>query len=471
MAVVSFLRRNGWVNHPKNDRPARWIDGDPTATMVAVTQTLERTDGLIPTQSRWSAVTRIAFRFCFVYFGLFCLWFAQITYVFTGPVGRWLPDDAIMWQMMALDPVISWVGRHALGVDAVLHRDSGSGDQAAVWVGVFCLLVVAAIATAVWSVVDRRRTEYARLSAWFMVFIRLCLGGQMLWYGVAKVIPTQMPTPPLTALLRPFGDLSPASLLWLQVGSSQPYEIMLGAVEVVGGLLLFLPRTSTLGALVSLLCMGQVFMLNMSFDVPVKILSFHLLLMSLILLAPQIRRLANVLVLERPSEPASQPALFATPRANRIAALVQALLGIWVLIGCVQVGWQSWHEYGGGRAKSELYGIWSVTEFTVDGKPVPPLTTDENRWQRLVFDEPKAVTYQRMDGELVASPAEVDAGAITLPELRGAFAVDRPKPDQLRLDGRLDGRAVTMSLERVDLNSFTLRSRGFRWVQEYPYFT
>jgi hypothetical protein len=393
----------------------------------------------------WHPLLRVAFRFGVIYFGLFCLWFAQITFVFTGVVGRWLPDQAIMWQMVALEPVTSWVGRHVLSVDAVLHRDSGSGDQAAIWVGLFCLLVVAAIATAVWSVVDRRRTDYSRLSAWFLVFLRLCLGGQMLWYGVAKVIPTQMPAPPLAALLRPFGDLSPASLLWLQVGSSHPYEIMLGAAEVAGGLLLFAPRTATLGALVSLLSMGQVFMLNMSFDVPVKILSFHMLLMSLVLLAPQIRRLANVLVLERSSEPASQPVLFATPRANRIAALVQVLLGVWVLIGCIQVGWQAWNDYGGGRAKPELYGIWSVTEFTVDGKPLPPLTTDETRWQRVVFDEPELVTYQCMDGELVPTPAEVDAGTIALPELRGRFTFIRPAPDQLRLAGNVDGREVAVS--------------------------
>ena len=67
--------------------------------------------------------------------------------------------------------------------------------------------------------------------------------------------------------------------------------------------------------------------------------------------------------------------------------------------------------------------------------------------------------------------AEVDAGAIALPELDARFTFNRPEPDQLRLDGRLDGRPVTMSLERVDLNSFTLRSRGFHWVQDYPFFT
>jgi hypothetical protein len=34
----------------------------------------------------------------------------------------------------------------------------------------------------------------------------------------------------------------------------------------------------------------------------------------------------------------------------------------------------------------------------------------------------------------------------------------------------MSGRPVTMSLEPVDLNIFTLRKRGFHWVQEYPYF-
>jgi hypothetical protein len=175
-------------------------------------------------------------------------------------------------------------------------------------------------------------------------------------------------------------------------------------------------------------------------------------------------------VLERPSEPASQPLLFRTTRANRIAAWVQAGLGAWALIGCVALGWQDWHEYGGGRDKPQLYGIWSVTGFTVEGKPVPPLTTDENRWQRVVFDEPGVMTYQRMDGELIPTPAEVDDDTVALPELRATFTFHRPAADRLRLDGHIDGRRATLSLQQVDLDSFTLRSRGFHWVQDYPYF-
>jgi hypothetical protein len=221
--------------------------------------------------------------------------------------------------------------------------------------------------------------------------------------------------------------------------------------------------------------MAQVFLLNMTFDVPVKILSGHLLLMSLVLLTPQLRRLTNLFVLQRPSEPVSQPALFGSYRANRRAATVQAVLGLWIVAGCVWGSWQAWHTYGGGSPKPELYGIWSVREFSVDGKPLPPLTTDQTRWQRVVFEKPGAVTYQRMNGDLVDASATVSADTITMSEPGGGVAladlrVSRPSTHQLQLTGTVQGRPVQIALDQVDLNQFTLRNRGCHWVQEYPFF-
>lgn len=450
--------------------------------------TESRPDTITEPSTDWRPLTRIAFRFCFVYFGLFCLWFAQITFVFTGPLAVLLPAGAVQWQMLLTDPASRWVGRQLFGVDAQLHPGSGSGDQAAIWIAMFCLLVIAVLGTVVWSLLDRRTSGYPELAVWFRLFLRLCLGGQMLFYGAAKVVPTQMPEPPLTALLQPFGEFSPASVLWLQVGSSHPYEMALGAVEVVAGLLLFVPRTATFGALLSLLSMAQVFLLNMTFDVPVKILSSHLLLISAVLLAPQARRLFDAVVLQRACEPVPVPPLFAGARANRWAVGVQVALGIWVLAGLLLQSWQAWGSYGGGRPKPELYGIWSVRNFTLDGHAVAPLTTDENRWQRLVFDEVGAVTFQSMDGRLHTAPAALDAGAHTLalttplPTPDGTTAplpdptpfadlhYQRPDPDRLTLTGTLRGAPVRIELDRVDPNTFPLRNRGFHWVQEYPYF-
>ncbi len=426
-----------------------------------------REGGAAP-EVRWHPLTRIGFRFAVCYFGLFCAIFGQILWVFAGYPIRWLPADAVVWQMTVASPGYEWVGRAVFGVDTTLHVDSGSGDQAAIWLLVFCIAIVAAVATALWSVLDRRRPAYPTLFAWFLTVMRLCLAGQMLFYGTAKLIPTQMPAPPLDALLTPFGQFSPMSVLWLQVGSAPAYEMLLGAAEVLAGLLLVLPRTATLGALLSVVSMLQVFVLNMTYDVPVKILSFHLLLLSLVVLAPQLRRLADVIVLERHSEPARQPALFATARRNRTAAAVQVALGVWVLVGCLAIGAQSWLDYGGGRERSPLYGIWSVSAFSVDGVALPPLTTDETRWQRLVFDEIGAMTLQRMDGTLTQLPAAVDATSIRAEQPPIHLAYTRPAPDRLQLDGTVDGRAVRITLTQVDLNSFVLRSRGFNWVQEYP---
>ncbi|QXN89616.1 DoxX family protein [Nocardia iowensis] len=436
------------------------------------------------TNARWNPLTRIAFRFSFTYFGLFCLIFPQFLFVYSGVLGENLPETAILGLLYQFSPVFEWVGRHVFDADVALHLDSGSGDQAIIWVFVFSVLVIALAATIAWTVSDRRRPNYQRLNAWFLLFLRLALGGQMLWYGMGKVIPTQMPLPSLTTLLTPYGDFTPITVLWSQVGTSPVYEILLGAAEVFGGLLLFLPRTATLGAMVSLVSMAQVFILNMTFDVPVKILSGHLMLISLVLLAPQARRLANILVLQRPSEPAEQPEPFRSRRVRRIAVGLQAVLGVWVLLGATQEGLQFWRE-GDGAPRPPLYGIWTVSEFTQDGQPLPPLTTDENRWQRVVFDV-GGMAYQKMDGGLVHVVGAVDTAAHTItvseanivagpvqrvsaePTQIGTFTFAQSAPDRLRLEGQFKGHAVTVSLEQVDIDSFPLRSGGFHWVQEYP---
>jgi hypothetical protein len=132
-----------------------------------------------------------------------------------------------------------------------------------------------------------------------------------------------MPRPGLATLLEPYGNFTPMGVLWSQVGVSQPYEILLGTAELLAGILLFIPRTATVGAMLGLVSMAQVFVLNMTFDVPVKILSGHLMLMCLVLLAPEARRLVQVLVLNRPAGPSTTPYPFHTTKTRTIVTLLQ----------------------------------------------------------------------------------------------------------------------------------------------------
>ena len=52
-----------------------------------------------------------------------------------------------------------------------------------------------------------------------------------------------------------------------------------------------------------------------------------------------------------------------------------------------------------GFTPPELRGIWNVESFERDGQLVPPLATDNTRWQTLIFGDYRAVLMRRMDGK------------------------------------------------------------------------
>ena len=422
----------------------------------------------------WSLATRIAFRFCFVYFSLYCLSTQIITSFLSIPDIGWLSDPSVVppWR-----EITAFTAAHILRIKSPLtFVETGSGDRTIDWVLVFALLSVSVVATIVWSVLDRHRKSYRALHKWFFLFLRFALAGQMLTYGFVKAVPMQMPAPLLTTLTEPFGDLSPMGVLWSSVGASQPYEIFAGCLEILGGLLLIIPRTVTLGVLVSLADMPYVFALNMTYDVPVKLLSFHLILLSLFLLAPQARRLAGFFLLDRAVEPAPRNPLFRTLRANRIALAVQAVFALWLIGINLYSARSDWRTYGGGAPKPALYGIWNVDQFATDGQPRPPLLSDQARWRRIIFDRYEFAALDRMTDPRAFYTATLDErkNTLTLSQRRGAklnlsFSVTRPAPDRLTLDGPIDGHKEHIELRLETDHNFLLKTRGFHWISEFPF--
>ena len=419
----------------------------------------------------WHLGPRIAFRFCFLYFGLFCL-STQILGGFLPIPKVDIPDFSLLWQ-----PIVFWTAARVFDAKLPLvYTGSGSGDKTFDWVLVFCLLIFSLVATAVWSLLDRKRTNYAILHKWFRVFIRFSLAGQMLSYGMAKVIPLQMPFPYLTQLLEPFGNFSPMGVLWSSIGSSRGYEVFAGCAETLAGGLLVFARTTPLGALLGLFEMTNVFMLNMTYDVPVKLFSFHLILLNLFLLAPELRRFINFFIRNSVASPSPEDPLFDDARRNRIAFWSQVGLGVWLLTMNLYGSGQMWFEYGGGREKSPLYGIWNVMGMSIDGRLRPLLLTDNDLWRNAVFDFPERMTVQRMNGEFSGYKVslKMDAKTLELTRNNGKNAksnltFQQPAPGQLVLGGMLDGHKVQMQLEVMDRNQFLLVNRGFHWVQEYPF--
>jgi hypothetical protein len=79
-----------------------------------------------------------------------------------------------------------------------------------------------------------------------------------------------------------------------------------------------------------------------------------------------------------------------------------------------------------------------------------------------------------MDDTPLYVPAKYDdqAKAFTLGgpgRIRGTLKLASSEPERLAFEGTFDGRDIHMETDRLDHAKFQLLSRGFSWVQEYPF--
>jgi hypothetical protein len=315
------------------------------------------------------------------------------------------------------------------------------------------------------------------LHKWFHLFLRFAAATTMVGYGMVKAFPLQMPAPNLTRLLERYGDFSPMGVLWYSVGASFPYERFAGSMELTAAVLLFVPRLSMLGAMVLVADSIQIFTLNMTYDIPVKLFSFHLIMIGLVLLAPEMRRLFAVLALNRGTGPSAMPPLVRGVTARRVLLGAQLLFGAYVMGSSFVEARTAFSTRGPAAPKPPLYGIWDVEKMTIDGVERAPLLTDYARWRRVVIQSAAGISFQRMDDTMLGYAATVDPAAHTVtlkttPQDKaaaGSFTFQQPAPDTLLLNGELSGHRITLQTRLFDKNRFLLVSRGFNWIQERPF--
>jgi len=416
-----------------------------------------------PIVLRWSMAKRILFRFAFVYLVLCTTTYA----LYFMP----LPDLISRPYLAFWDSLVPWVGSAVFHADASVLPNS-SGDTTYNYVQVFCFVVLALVATAIWTLLDRKRPHYARLQEALHVYVRFALAFWMFGYGSVKVFPLQGGSLTLDRLLQPIGDSSPEGFFWSFLGASTAYKIFSGLAEMLGGFLLVFRRTALLGALIGVGVFTHVVVLNFCYDVPVKLFSSHLLALAVFLTLPDLRRLANLFVFGRPVEAAPARA-YVERKWLRWARVV--LPTIFVLVFAVVPLLQArerWQRLG-LAPKRPLHGIWNVEEFILDGQERPPSFTDETRWQRVVFDQPQtlAILTSRSRERFLLEPnpggLRLSLAKIDDPRWRSVLTYRRIDPKTLAIEGSFDGHAVKAQLSRVDPPDFRLVGKGFHWIHEH----
>jgi len=393
---------------------------------------------------------------------------------FPFPSGPFPTDSLADKYRLLWHNVVPWVARHVLHLGhEIISFTGGSTDTTYDYVLILCYLALALAAAILWSFLDRSHANYQRFHQWLRLYVRLSLGLTMLSYGAAKIFQQQFAQLDLYELLNTYSQTSPTRLLWNFMGASRGYCIFTGCVEMFAGILLFVPRLTTLGGFIGLAALSNVFALNIFYDVPVKLFSLHLLLMCIFLLLPDARRLIDFFLLNRSVQPSASTALFNNRRLNAGALVVQLLLGAFLFCSKLYQTHEFEKQNWNVASRPPFFGIWMVDEFALGGKALPPSLTDEIRWQRVVFQFPQGVGIQSMNGAWTGYRLRRDMEKKTFnlekpndPKKNFAFTFSSPDPQSLILEGSDGENRIRVSLRRVDEKQFALLSGGPHWIHE-----
>lgn len=385
---------------------------------------------------------------------------AALLLIFPFPIGR-LPFtwELAEWLSRPWEWLVDWFSRAVLGIPSPPHMFTGSGDTTWHYVQLLLIVILACLGTAIWTVVDRRRgiTEYPRLAAAMQVLLRYYLAATMFAYGAAKVLPLQFPPPWVGRYDGAIGDMSPMGLLWTFMGQSSTYTFIAGLAEIIGAVLLFWRRTTLLGALLLAGVLVNIVLLNFCYDVPVKLFSSELLLMTFALIYPHRWRLLGALLGYGAAPIPSRP---------RISFLGERMRGIakysFITSTILTLVFVAGFERRLRAPRSALHGVWTVETFVLDGIEHPPLLTDDVRWRKLIVAEHAIQIRFTTDRRQLYRTAKVDDAAKTV-RIGARVLAYQLTGDRLVLAD--DALRVVLVREAEPL----LKTRGFHWIQEFPF--
>lgn len=420
---------------------------------------------------KWTFSYKIFFYFSFLFLGLNIFPFPfNITPVINGFVDNFIAES--FWN-----PIVQFTGRIFFGINEVTSRPNGSGDTTWNWLQEFNILIISTIGTIIWAVVAKNKDNHKKIHYWFNIFLRYYLALIMLSYGFSKVFPLQFGNITTYRLYERLGEMSPMGLLWTFMAYSQGYQFFGGIAEVIGGLLLLFRRTTTLGAIICVGVLINIFALNIFYDVPVKIYSFWLMLIGVYLIIEDFKRLWKFFVLNQATE-SKVVSDFSDKKMFKIGRII--LKSFFIVGICGMMFYESWQQSKNiDLPKTAIYGPYKVEKFERSNT-----ISDNNmlRWQEVFIDRRGAydILFVTNESGLRTRISYrnntkthqlfiTDYTSANMDTTHYAFSYIQADSSSLALIGKFKNDSMKVSMRKMTRDDFLLNSRGFHWINEVPF--
>ena len=162
-------------------------------------------------------------------------------------------------------------------------------------VGLYALVLLNALLAIATSVFFYELVNRKISSAFTRKVVSVFLAVVLVRYGLDKLLLLQFPEPGPNLLYTALGEQDRDIVFWSLLGVSPIYVMVTGIIEIVCGAFLLFKRSHYSAALGSVLVCAHIVLLNVSFDISVKLFSSLLLLFALYLASPILKPLWKTL--------------------------------------------------------------------------------------------------------------------------------------------------------------------------------
>jgi hypothetical protein len=185
--------------------------------------------------------------------------------------------------------------------------------------------------------------------------------------------------------------------------------------------------------------MANVVLLNFAYDICVKVFSVHILLLTILLIAPDARVLLGALL---------RPATTPVSPSGRAQVLLAAVKWSLILAACISLG----RMVVADDDPQPLRGAWDVASFSRDGTEVPDCANEPERWRTvLIEDDSLSVITERGARQHFAAQYAADSGSLKLEQVQTGVAYQlraAPFGTRLAIEGAFAGNDVRVVLQQ-----------------------
>lgn len=356
----------------------------------------------------WTNTQKIAFRIAFIFFFLLVV---PLDFDFYA---KWFTTD---WSHLHIRNIgeLSGSSFHPI---KILENNKGAGDIGSIaqsnvqflkvnaesgtfgiasYINWGLALLIGIVGGAIWTLIDRKSKNYRVLYYFITVAVSYSMLIKLNGLTFAKVFPTQMPDLALTQLNTNFGDFTAQKLYWIQLSFVHDYEIFAGLAELLIMILLFFRKTRFWGAALALAMIGNIAFVNHAYDGGIHLAASFYVIAGGFVVWRYLPRIWNLIV----NEKNTSLNLYQFPYKEKWQKYLRIGLKTFVFgFYFVLSGYLHWHNYKHDSYKvpsrpglTDARGLYQVTEFKLNNKPVAYSPVDSLRWQNVTLEKWSTISY------------------------------------------------------------------------------